>query len=123
MSYADVERFTGADGRRKVFADGNEAAFAAMVGLLRDTGVESITMSWSSPLVATEDDDAPAGVPVTWACTVVFRADRHPKTVGTSEPTADHRVGHLHALADALRQLGANVALVAIPDSPSEVVR
>lgn len=116
-----VDRFIGADGRRKIYADGNNAALDAMTAMLRDGGAKTITFSWSSPFVAESEDDAPAGVPVTWACTVVFWHDRHPKTVGTSEPIANHLRGTLDALADVLRQLGANVSAFVTPSDTSAV--
>lgn len=113
-----IERFVGIDGRTKIIADGPDASLNVMVDMLRNGGAKSVAMSWSSPLVPASDGDAPPGVPVTWACTVTFHGDRHPKTVGTHGPTAVHARGMLLALADVLEQLGATVALTGpVPDT------
>lgn len=113
----DVERFLGADGRRKVIAQGIDASLIEMADMLAKGGAKSIEIGWTSPLVADSDDDPPPGVPVTWYCEVEWHRDRRPTTRGESTLTTDHRRGVLEAVADVLRELGANVTIMeALPD-------
>lgn len=113
----DVERFIGADGRRKVIAQGVDASLVEMTDMLARGGAKSIEIGWSSPLVADNDDDPPPGVPVTWYCVVEWHRNRRPTTRGESALTTDYRRGVLDALADVLRQLGASVTIMEpLPD-------
>lgn len=113
----DVERFLGADGRRKVIAQGIDASLVEMVDMLARGGASCIEIGWTSPLVPSGNDDPPPGVPVKWYCRVEWQHDR-PATRGeSSERTSEHRRGVLDAVADVLRQLGARVTILEpVPD-------
>lgn len=120
MKPGSIERFRGADGRLKVVADGADASLMEITGWLARGGAKTIRFAWSSPFVTADAEDAPAGVPVQWTCTVEWVHDRRPTIVGRApELTADHRRGILEAAADVLRQLGANVTILEpVPDMP-----
>lgn len=120
---SDVERFKGADGRKKIIAHGADASLNELTEMLRRGGARSIEWAWSSPYVPDDVDNPPPGTPVLWRCTVEWHRNRRPTTIGeTREPTSNYRRGVLEATADVLRQLGANVTVMdAVPDSPADL--
>jgi hypothetical protein len=121
MSEPRVDRFMGADGRQKVFADGLDVGMEVMVAALRACGATSVELEWAIPFEVDGDDDAPgpppSEVPVLWRCLVTFPGRR--RIEGRSpKPTLDRQLGMAQATAAVMRQLGMSVAIVQEQDSP-----
>lgn len=134
-----AEHFTGPDGRHKAIATGYDDSFATLLQALFMHGLEDLHAHW-----APVDDDTT--IPTDWhlsfnvdwtetaqgdsdysdpgpKLTAVWRvtvkiSDRSALLAGFSSPTRDHQRGVIDAVGGILRQMGASVTLVEIPDHP-----
>lgn len=99
----DRIRFTEQDnGRIRIDANGADAGTMACIEAFRRGGATAIAFGWTAPGYD-EQDDAPAGVAVTWWFEVTIRGEVQR---GESKPTTDHAMGVLEAAAAILRDGG-----------------